>query len=83
MLQSNFASWDTFMQSSIRVICIIFDLIFFSLKLNKKQRFQVRQLFQRLEYDMNQTLTVKLKKKYWQNSESATAFNLKEILHFF
>ena len=45
MLQPNFAFWDIFMlltclnskeiklQSSIRVICIIFDLIFFSWKL--------------------------------------------------
>ena len=59
MLQPNFAFWDIFMllrclnskeiklQSSIRVICIIFDLIFFSWKLKIKQMFQVRQLFQR------------------------------------
>ena len=48
MLQPNFAFWDTFMllkclnskeiklQSSIRVICIMFDLIFFQLKIKKK-----------------------------------------------
>ena len=59
MLQPNFAFLDIFMllrclnskeiklQSSIRVICIIFDLIFFSWKLEIKQIFQVRQLFQR------------------------------------
>ena len=59
MLQPNFAFWDIFMllrclnskeiklQSSIRVICIIFDLIFFSWKLKIKQIFQVRRLFQR------------------------------------
>ena len=58
MLQPNFAFWDIFMlltclnskeiklQSSIRVICIIFDLIFFSWKLKIKQIFQVRRLFQ-------------------------------------
>ena len=68
MLWLNFAFWDTFMllrclnskeiklQSSIRVICIIFDLIFFSWKLKRKQRFQVRRQFQHFEYDMNQTL---------------------------
>ena len=67
MLEPNIAFWGTFMllrclnskeiklQSSIRVICIIFDLIFFSWKLKRKQRFQVRRLFQRFEYDMNQT----------------------------
>ena len=74
MLQPNFAFWDIFMllrclnskeiklQSSIRVICIIFDLIFFSWKLKRKQRFQVRRLFQRFEYDMNQTLNMYLLK---------------------
>ena len=33
--------------SSIRVICIVFDLIFFSWKSKIKQIFQVRRLFQR------------------------------------
>ena len=59
MLKPNFAFWDILMllrclnskeiklQSSIRVICIIFDLIFFSWKLKIKQIFQVRRLFQR------------------------------------
>ena len=58
MLKPNFAFWDILMllrclnskeiklQSSIRVICIIFDLIFFSWKLKIKQIFQVRQQFQ-------------------------------------
>ena len=59
MLKPNFAFWDILMllrclnskeiklQSSIRVICIIFDLIFFSWKLKIKHMFQVRRLFQR------------------------------------
>ena len=59
MLQPNFAFRDIFMllkclnskeiklQSSIWVICIIFDLFFFSWKLKIKQTFQVRRLFQR------------------------------------
>ena len=29
---------------------------FFQLKIKRKQRFQVRQQFQHVEYDMNQTL---------------------------
>ena len=57
MLQPNFAFWDIFMllrclnskeiklQSSINVICIIFDLIFFQLKIKRKQIFQVRHQF--------------------------------------
>ena len=57
MLQPNFAFWDIFvlltclnskeikLQSSIRVICIIFDLIFFQLKIKRKQIFQVWHQF--------------------------------------
>ena len=66
-MQPNFLFWGNLkllkclnskeikLQSSIRVICIIFDLIFFSWKLKRKQRFQVRRQFQHFEYDMNQT----------------------------
>ena len=57
MLKPNFAFWDILMllrclnskeiklQSSINVICIIFDLIFFQLKIKRKQIFQVRHQF--------------------------------------